>query len=205
MLLALVAVAWVSIPATRHALLKAAGSVLVADDPVEHADVIVIAIDSDGAGALEAADLVHSGIASRVAAVVDSSNAGLEDEFVRRGITDAGRTAQLIRQLRAVGIDSVERVPGYVAGTEDEGPVLAAWCDQQKFRSVVVVTTADHSRRLRRMLHRSMKGHSTSVAVRFARYSSFKADHWWETHGGRRTEIQELEKLLLDFLRHPIS
>ncbi len=178
LLLALVAVVCVSIPTTRHLMLKAAGSILVADDPVEHADVIVVAIDSDGAGALEAADLVHSGVASRVAVVVDSSNASLEDEFIRRGIADEGRTAQLTRQLRALGIDSVERVPGYVTGSEDEGPVLAAWCDQQKFHSVVVVTTADHSRRLRRMLRRSMKGRPTTVAVRFARYSSFKPDHW---------------------------
>ena len=178
---------------------------MVADDPIEHADVIVIAIDSDGAGALEAADLVHSGIASHVAVVVDSSDAGVEEEFRRRGIADQGETAGLIRQIRALGIDKVERVPGYVTGSEDEGPVLAGWCDQQKFHSVVVVTTPDHSRRLRRMIRRSMKGHSTSVAVRFARYSTFKPENWWQSHGGTRAEIEELEKLLLDFLRHPLS
>jgi hypothetical protein len=205
LLLVLAAVACVSIPKTRHVMLTAAGSILVADDPMEHADVIVIAVDSDGAGALETADLVHSGVASRVAVFVDASHARVEDEFMRRGISDEGATARLIRQLRALGIDAVDRVPGYVAGSEDEGPVLAAWCDQQRFRSVVVVSTADHSRRLRRMLHRSMKGHSTLVAVRSARYSTFRPEHWWESHGGTRTEVEELEKLLLDFVRHPIS
>jgi hypothetical protein len=38
-----------------------------------------------------------------------------------------------------------------------------------------------------------------------ARYSAFKPEHWWESHGGTRTEIQEMEKLLLDFVRQPIS
>ena len=192
-------------PEARHAMLGAAGCLLVADDRVEHADVIVIAIDSDGAGALETADLVHSGVASQVAVFVDSSDATVENEFARRGVADEGSTSQLIRQLKALGIDTVERVPGYVAGTEDEGPVLAKWCDQRKFHSALVVSTADHSRRLRRMLHRSMKGHPTAVSVRSARHSAFKPEHWWESHGGIRTEIEETEKLLLDFFRHPIS
>lgn len=192
-------------PAARHAMLRAAGCLLVADDPVEHADVIVIAIDSHGAGALETADLVHSGVASQVAVFVDSTDATVENEFARRGVADGGSTAQLIRQLKALGIDTIERVPGYVAGTEDEGPVLAKWCDQLHIRSAVVVSTADHSRRLRRMLRRSMKGHPTAVAVRSARYSAFNPEHWWESHGGIRTEIEEIEKLFLDFVRHPIS
>jgi hypothetical protein len=98
-------------------MLKAAGSILVTDDPVKHGDVIVLAIGSDGAGALEAADLVHGGIASRVAVVVDSTNASVKDKFINRGVTDEGGTAQLIRQLKALGIDAVDRVLGYVAGT----------------------------------------------------------------------------------------
>lgn len=205
LLLALASIACVIMPVTRHAILREAGRLLVADDPVEHADVIVIAIDSHGAGVLETADLVHSGVASKVAVFVDLSDTTVENEFARRRVADEGSTAQLIRQLKALGIDSVERVPGYVTGTEDEGPVLAKWCDQQKFHSAVVVSTADHSRRLRRMLRRSMKGHPTAVAVRSARYSAFNPEHWWESHGGTRTEIEEMEKLLLDITRHPIS
>jgi hypothetical protein len=70
---------------------------------------------------------------------------------------------------------------------------------------VVVVTTPDHSRRLRRSLQRALKGHHTQVGVRATRYSMFNPNHWWEYHGGIRTEIEEGEKLLLDVLRHPFS
>ena len=106
MLLTLAAVASFSLPGTRHILLKAAGSILVVNDPVQHSDVIVITIDSDGVGALEAADLVHSGVASRVAVFVDSSDASVEEEFIRRGIHYEGATARLIGQLRALGLMS---------------------------------------------------------------------------------------------------
>src|SRR5262249_47025302 len=90
-------------------------------------------------------------------------------------------------------------------GTESEGQVLPAWCDQHQFRSIVFVAARDHSRRLRRVLDRVMKGHPTRVTVRPARYSSFDPDRWWETRTGIRTEIVEFQKLVLEFVVHPIS
>lgn len=85
--------------------------------------------------------------------------------------------------------------------------MLADWCNRQGFRSVIVVSTSDHLRRLRRVLHRSLKGHQTRVMVRpgSARYPHFDPDRWWESRGGVRVEIEELEILLLDIVRHPIS
>jgi hypothetical protein len=50
-----------------------------------------------------------------------------------------------------------------------------------------------------------MKGHPTRVAVQPARYSSFDPDRWWETRVGVRTEIIELQKLVLDVLLRPVS
>ena len=72
--------------------------------------------------------------------------------------------------------------------------VLPPWCDQHGFRSVVVVTETDHSRRLRRVLRRSLKGHRTTFAVRASRYSQFDPDRWWETRAGARTGIVELRE-----------
>jgi hypothetical protein len=92
-----------------------------------------------------------------------------------------------------------------VNGTEGEGQVLPAWCDEHQLRSIVFVATKDHSRRLRRVLDRVMKGHPTRVTVRTARYSSFDPDRWWESRLGLRTEINELQKLLLDVVLHPMS
>jgi alpha-L-arabinofuranosidase len=69
----------------------------------------------------------------------------------------------------------------------------------------VVVSTSDHSRRLRRVIHRSMKGHSTKVTSHSTRYSAFDPDRWWQSRRGIRTEVVELQKLLLDVVRHPIS
>src|SRR5215469_10408757 len=76
--------------------------------------------------------------------------------------------------------------------------VLPPWCDEHHLRSIVVVAAKDHSRGLQRVLERVMKGHPTRVAVQPARYSSFDPDRWWETRDVVRTEIIELQKLLLE-------
>jgi len=185
-------------------MLRAAGWVLVVNERVEPADIVVVSLDADGAGVLEAADLVHSGAATRVAVFADPPYA-VDREFIRRGISYEDAAARSLRQLRALGVKSVDRIPRYAAGTEDEGLVLARWCDQQGFRSVLVVGTADHTRRLRRVLHRLLNGHPMRITVSSAHYSEFDPDRWWETRGGIRTEIEELEKLMLDVVCHPIS
>jgi hypothetical protein len=204
LIVVLLGVASIAIYAFRRPILRAAGWTLIVNDSIEPADVIIVTVEADGAGVLEAADLVHSGVAARVAVFGEPPDT-VEREFIRRGIQYDDAAARSVRQLRLLGLDTIGLVPTYVAGSEDEGPALADWCDQHKFRSVVVVSTSDHSRRLRRLLHRSMKGHFTRIMIRYSRYSVFDPDRWWQSHVGIRTEVAELEKLLRDIVRHPIS
>jgi len=193
-----------AVPAIRHSILRAAGWTLVVNDKVESAEIIVVSGESAGAGDLEASDLVHAGVATRVAVFTYERDAVVR-EFTRRGIQYPDKTAHYVAELKSLGIVDVEQIPPYIAGTEDEGPALARWCDEQRVHSVVVVGTRDHSRRLRRVLRRCMKGHQTAVAVCASRYSLFDPDRWWDSRGGIRTELIELEKLMLDIVRHPIS
>ena len=192
-----------TISAIRGPILRAAGWVVVINDPVEFADVIVLAYNDDFAGMLEAADLVHSGVATRVAIFADPPDR-VDREFIRRGVPYEDTAVRAVRELKALGVGSIEQVPKTVHGTEDIARVLPDWCEQQGLRSVLLVSPTDHSRRLRRMLHRAMKGHHARVTVRSARYSAFDPDRWWESHDGIRTEFVEFE-LLLDVVRHPIS
>jgi hypothetical protein len=201
---ALAAAGIVAVPSVRRPILRAAGWALVVNEPVAPADIIVVSPDSGGAGALDAADLVQSGIATRVAVFTDPPS-GEDYEFIRRGLPYENAGARQIRQLKSLGVTDVVEIPRTEVGTEGEGQVLPPWCDQHQFRSVVFVAARDHSRRLRRVLNRVMKGHATRVTVRPARYSSFDPDRWWETRRGVRTEIIELQKLVFEVVLHPVS
>ena len=201
---ALAAATIVVLPSVREPVLRAAGWALVINEPVAAADIIVISHDSGGAGALEAADLVKSGIATRVAVFTDPPS-GEDHEFIRRGLPYENAAARQIRQLALLGVTDVVQIPRIDLATEAEGQALPPWCDQHRFRSIVFVAARDHSRRLRRVLDRFMKGHSTRVTVQPERYSSFDPDRWWKSRSGVRTEIIELQKLMLEVILHPIS
>jgi hypothetical protein len=202
-LVALIAFGCLAVRPIREPVLRAAGWALVISEPVTAADVIVLSLDSGAAGLLQAADLVQRGISNRVAIFTEPPNEE-EREFIRRGVPYHNVAVGKMKLLRSLGVMDVVQIAG-ADGTEDESLVVPQWCDEHRFESIIVVASKDHSRRMRRVLDRAMKGHLTRVIVQSARYSGFDPDRWWKTRGGIRTEIIELQKLLLDFLLHPIS
>ena len=202
---AVVAVAAViAVPPVHTSVLRAAGSALVADDPVARADVIVLTVDVGIAGLLEAADLVHAGAAPLVAVFAGPPDR-LEQELIRRGAPYEDSAVRTTRELNALGVRRVEQIDLSVTGTDDESRALPVWLAQHSVKSVIVVCTTDHSRRVRRVMRRSMEGRPIQLIVRYARRSRFDPDGWWRTRTGLRTGIVELEKLLLDVVLHPLS
>ena len=199
--LGLTAIAFV--PSIRMPALAAVGRALVVSEPVGPADIIVVSLDSGGAGALEAADLVRGGIAKQVAIFTDPPS-GEDWEYIRRGLPYEDESARQTRQLRSLGVTDILEIQRFEAGTDGEGQVLFSWCDQHDFRSVVFVTARDHSRRTKRVLDRAMGTRATRITVRSASYSSFDPERWWETRTGVQTAIIELQKLVFDVVLHPM-
>lgn len=191
-----------SLPAVRHKLLRAAGWALVANDPKRPVDVIVVAVDDYGGGVLEAADLVKEGVATRVAVFEDPPDT-IDREFMRRGVPHHDAAALSVQQLNALGITSVTVIRRNVSGTNEEAGLLPKWCIENGYHSVLLVTSPDHSYRVRRILQRTMRGSGIDITVRASHYSKFDPDGWWHTRVGVRTELVESEKLLLELVTHP--
>jgi uncharacterized SAM-binding protein YcdF (DUF218 family) len=198
------ATAIAAVPSARLALLQGAGSALVGSQALEAADVIVVSTGADAAGALTAADLFHAGLSSHVAVFADPPSP--EDlEFLKRGLPYENAAERSVRWLQMLGVPNATIIPRAVAGTDDEGVVLPPWCHEQQLRSVLVVTTPDHARRVRRILARAMSGQATRVIVHPSSYSRYDPNSWWQSRHGIRTQIVESQKLVLDFIRHPLS
>src|SRR5271163_915725 len=97
-------------PGSRRFILRSAGRLLVIQEPsVKSADIIVVAVDADGAGVLEAADLVHRGVSNRVA-VFDAPPDSADREFLRRGLPYEDGAAISTRQFHSLGIQNVEKI-----------------------------------------------------------------------------------------------
>jgi hypothetical protein len=88
---------------------------------IEHSRVI--SADSAGERPLEAADLVQRGIATRVARFLP--------------------TLQVEKTTSSSAVDSLTsmQIPRTEVGSQGEAQVLAAWCAEHHFRSIVFVTT----------------------------------------------------------------
>lgn len=193
-----------TVPAARRQALQPLGYVLLAEDGFERAEVAIVPTWAGPAGALEAADLFLSGKIGRVAILAGPSDRA-QQELRRRGVQVLDSADQLTKVLTALGVTAIERLPRVASGTEAEGEILSEWCGLHQIGSIVVITSPDHSRRLRRVLRRSMTDASTRVSIRFTRQSSFRPESWWQDRGSSRIVIIELQKLLLDVLRHPFS
>lgn len=194
-----------SIPSSRHYVLRSIGRLLVLQQPLPtSADIIVVAIDVDGAGTLEAADLVHRGLSTRVAVFNDPPTA-VDREFLRRGLPYHDWGAISTRQLQMLGVQNIVLIPRSASGSQQEGEILPQWCDEQHYYSVVLITSGDHSRRLGRIMRRSLRGRQINVTIDISPYADFNLDSWWKTRAGVREGIFELQKLMLDVLRHPLG
>jgi hypothetical protein len=200
-ILALGMIAILGTAASREALLRSAGRVLLAQDPLIKADIVVISSDALAAGVLEAAELVKAGYATRVG-IFDRPVTRVQRELMRRGLTPVDLKSYSLQLLRELGVTDIVVLP-LVTGTVDEGRVLRQWCPANSVRTVLFIGVADHSRRTRRVLNRELRPAGITVRVRYARFSEFDPDSWWRTRNGQRVEIIESEKLLLDVLRHP--
>ena len=192
------------IPASRMQILAMAGQILVVQQSAAKADVIAVALDADGAGALEAADLVHRGVCPQVA-VFEDPPSKVDLEFLRRGLPYEDRAADTTRQLHALKVQNVTEIPRNASGSEEEGDILPSWSEQHGYRTVILVTSSDHSRRLNRILRRSSRGYQIRVFIQPSPYSEFDPHSWWKSREGVRTEIVEFQKLALDLVRHPLS
>src|SRR6516162_10157053 len=107
----------VAVPFAWEPVLRNAGWALIVNEPVAHADIIVIVPGGGGAEAFEAADLVQSGIATRVAVFADPPS-GEDHEFIRRGLPYEDAAARQIDQLKWLGVTDVAQIPRADAETE---------------------------------------------------------------------------------------
>ena len=129
--LALAAFAIVFLPTFGKSLLRAAGWALVVDEPVAPADIIVVSIDSGGAGARSGRPRAKRH--RQASWVFRDPPSGEDFEFIRRGLPYEDKAARQIRQLKSLGVTDIMEI-SKVDGTRSEGRALPQWADERHLR-----------------------------------------------------------------------
>jgi hypothetical protein len=191
-----------AIPPVRNTVLRGAGHALVAEDESGPADLIVMDVESGAAGVLSLGDLHHSQPAATVGILVPE-HTRVDRELHRRGIVLPNLTIDVLSQL-GVPRDAIVRIPAGEGGTTATTAALGEWGRRNPGKRVLVVVGPSHARRFRRALLRAWPDDGRPAPrVVTTPYAMFRPEDWWRSRTTLREGLVELQKLALDYARHP--
>jgi len=153
------------------------GHWLVREDALDHADAIVVLSGGLPYRAQGAADIYRAGYAPEVWV---SYPAGPQQQLSELGIHFVGEEEYNKEILIHEGVPekSVTIFPDEIINTEQEVEEIARAMRAQGKRTVIIVTSPQHTRRVR-ALWNSLAGGDLRLIVRAAPSDPFDADHWW--------------------------
>ncbi len=180
------------------ATLPFAGRLLVAEDRLEKADVLIVLSGAPVDRWLEAADLYLEGFAPRILLSpgrIDSAGRIARSRGVRL-MTEAEAVRDALEQLH-VPDDAILVMPGSMDNTADEAHAAHLMAAQNGWKRLIVVTSQYHSRRTRFAFQREFRGTPVTIIVRPSRYDEATPGRWWKSRNDVRQVVYESEKLLL--------
>jgi uncharacterized SAM-binding protein YcdF (DUF218 family) len=170
------------------------GRWLVAEDPLEKAQAIVVLSGGMPVRAQEAARLYKAGWAPQI--------------WLTRGVEPAASLQQMhiaylgedffnSRVLMHEGVpsDAIRVLDPAINNTADEIRVIAADVQRLSSRTVIIVTTKAHTRRVRTLWRELSAGRGRAI-VRAASTDPFAPDHWWRATGDALDVVREVLGLL---------
>jgi len=157
------------------------GEWLVVQDPLAHADVIIILSGDLPVRAMQAAEIYKAGYADQVWV---SPPISPEEELKAMKIYFLGEDFYNEKVLLAEGVrpDAIRVLDQASANTEEEVREISRWLHDNNFHQAIVVTSKPHTRRVR-TIWRKLIGSDPRLIVRFAEGDPYDGSHWWRhTH-----------------------
>lgn len=153
------------------------GNWLVVEDPLVHADVIVILSGRLPERAIEAARVYQAGYADKIWI---SPPVSPVDDLKAMNISYLGEDFYNEKVLIAQGVpaDAIRILDSPDANTEAEVRQILADVRDMDFHSVIIVTSRPHTRRVR-TIWRKLVGAGPRMIVRYAQDDGYDGAHWW--------------------------
>jgi uncharacterized SAM-binding protein YcdF (DUF218 family) len=166
------------------------GRWLVVEDPLVKARAIAVLSGSIPLRAMEAAKLYREGFAPEIW-LTHSAEPG--ETLAEMGIPFSGEDYYNMRVLIHEGVPpgAIRLLEPPIVNTADEMNVIAAVLAGEKERSVIIVTTKAHTRRVR-LLWRSVAAGRGIAIVRAASGDSFNPRRWWRNTGDALDVVREV-------------
>lgn len=168
--------------ALRHQLLTSLGEALIVDEQVQPADIIFLLNGDADSRPFYAAELFNQGLAPQIVIAKAESS-----PVVELGLLP-NETLVSIDVMEEFGVPAEDIVllpiEGGVTSTRDEAVVLRQYVDDHAVGSVILVTSAFHTRRARRICEKELAGSPATLQVSAAPHWGFDHTNWWRDERG---------------------
>lgn len=160
-------------------VLRSVGRWLIVSEPLGPADAIVVVAGGTPGREREAAELFKRGLAPRVI-VSRPGMTGGHVALLRFGIRTHTFQEEARLALEKLGVPAAAIVPltEVVAITEAEMRVVQQAAAAAGYRRVILVTSPDHTRRVK-MIWTRLPANGVHAAVHGSARSGFSPDDWW--------------------------
>jgi uncharacterized SAM-binding protein YcdF (DUF218 family) len=185
------------------AVLSSAGRFMSKADSFTAADWCFVTPESGRGGELEAADLFSAKRVRHIVVLLPAPSRA-DQELLRRGFTQVHPLKDRLAFL-GIPVDGLSFIAVADGGTNESAAEIAKWIAQKKTGSAVVIVGPTHVRRFRRVLAREWPAELSAPAIISTTFSQFDPQQWWRSRTMLREGIIELEKLLLEYLTHPLG
>jgi uncharacterized SAM-binding protein YcdF (DUF218 family) len=179
----------------RAAVLTWIGSQLVVEDQLTPADAILPLTGGIWDREIEVAELFRGGYARNVIMTVEPEAETLA-YLADRGIQLPTGEELRLQMFARLGVprDRITVIREPVTSTIEEARIVGAWAARAGVRTVIIVSSAQHTARAKETFERYAATPQIKFIVRPARLSQFKPDSWWTRRDMLREGIFELEK-----------
>ena len=166
------------------------GRWLVVEDPLVKARAIAVLSGNLPVRAIEAAKLYREGYAPEIW-LTHSTEPG--ETLAEMGIPFAGEDYYNVQVLIHEGVPqgAIRLLEPPIVNTADEMNVIATALAGERERSVIIVTTKAHTRRVRLLWRRVAAGRGMAI-VRAASDDPFNPGRWWRNTGDALDVVREV-------------
>jgi uncharacterized SAM-binding protein YcdF (DUF218 family) len=167
----------------RHPLMRFTAETWVVEDPMNHADAIIVLGD----------DNFYADRSTRAAQLFREGKAPIVVASGRRLRPNAGIAELMEHDLfeRGVPKEKIIRFPHDADSTREEAQLLTTFVAEHGWHSIIAVTSNYHTRRARYILRRVFP-QDIDVRIAAARDGDFDPENWWKN----RKSIKELTREL---------
>ncbi len=180
------------------AFLPFAGRYLHVNDPLQRADAIFVLAGARVERWLEGVDLYADLWAPRIV-LSPGRHEPAEARLRAMGIRYPAET-DLVRDALAqmkVPPNAILVLPHAVDNTAQEAAAIRLICEREGWKTLIVVTSVYHTRRVKLAFQREFHGTPVSIVVRSTRHDAATPDRWWTSRADIRAVASELPKLVL--------